>query len=168
MSDITVADAPQPRDGTAPTYPLDPATFRLLFPAFADETKYPDAVIQMWLDMGGCMVNCAWGCMQAFGQGLWAAHEMAKLGAAAQPGAPLNGITGVVSNKSVDSVSVGYDTNIGTIDGAGQYNLTIYGRQYYSFMRLFGMGPFQFGPPEPAPIGTPWIGPIPYYLGYDF
>jgi hypothetical protein len=154
---------------TGPPYPLDVATFRLLFSAFADDTVYPDTVVQMWLDLAANFVNCIWGPTQGFGQGLWAAHEMAKMAMAGQPGQSLNGISGIVSNKSVDSVSVAYDTQTGTIEGAGSYNLTVYGRQYYQLMRVFGLGPFQFGPPEPPPIGSgyPWLGPVPY-LGYDF
>lgn len=160
---------PPPRPRSAPPTPLDVASFRALFPAFADETAFPDATIQLWLDTAANFTNCAWGPLQGFGQGLWAAHELAKLTQAGQPGVPLSGIVGIPNSKSVDSVSTGYDTELGTIEGAGSYNLTIYGRQYYQLMMVFGMGPFQFGPPEAPPPGTqiPWLGPWPW-LGYDF
>jgi hypothetical protein len=151
----------------AQTFPLDVATLRLLFAAFADDTAFPDAVIQVWLDLAATFVNTGWGPMQAFGQGLWAAHELAKMTQAAQPGTSITGITGIPSNKSVDSVSIGYDTTTGTVDGAGSYNLTVYGRQWYQLAMVFGMGPFQFGPPEWVSTGqAPWMGP-PNYLNWD-
>lgn len=152
---------------TAPTFPLTVTNFRLLFGAFADETAFPDAVIQMWLDIAQGFVNCGWGSAQAFGQGLWAAHELAKMTQAAQPGASLSGIVGIPNNKSVDSVSLGMDTTTGTVEGAGSYNLTVYGRQWYQLAMVFGMGPFQFGPPEWVSTGqAPWMGP-PSYLNWD-
>jgi hypothetical protein len=172
MSDSVVIEvvpaAPTPRS-TAPAYPMTVDVFRLLFPAFADETKFPDATIQVWLDLGAAYVKCSGGPSQGFGQGLWAAHELAKMTMAGQPGGNLSGIGGIANSKSVGPVSIGYDTSIGTIDGAGPYNLTLYGRQWYQLAKLFGMGPFQFGPPEPAPPGSgpAWMGPIPY-LGYDW
>lgn len=152
-----------------PPFPLLISQFRALFPAFADTGAFPDATIQMWLDLAANFVNCAWGPMQAFGQGLWAAHELAKLTMAGAPGQQLNGIVGVPSSRAVDSVSVSYDTSIGTVEGAGSYNLTIYGRQWYQLSQIFGMGPWQFGPPEPVPIGTtPWVGPWPYVIAAQF
>jgi hypothetical protein len=148
---------------TAFPYPLTPAQYRALFPAFADSATYSDTTVQMWLDMGGCMVNCGWGCMQAFGQGLWAAHEMWKLGPNSLTAKGGNGLDGIVANKSVGPVSVGYDTSLTKVEGAGPYNDTIYGQQYYQLALAFGLGPYQFGPPEPAPPGAmPWYGPVPY------
>jgi len=165
---VVVLPPAAPRDGTQPLYPLTVDKFRLLFPAFADETKFPDATIQLWLDLGASYVNEGWGPSQAFGQGLWAAHELAKMTMASAPGSSLSGIGGIVSSKSVGPVSVGYDTTIGTIEAAGSYNLTMYGRQWYQFARIFGMGPYQLGPPDPAPLGSGpgWLGPVPY-LGFD-
>jgi hypothetical protein len=168
MSDDLVVVVPPPaapRDGTQPLYPLTVDKFRLLFPAFADETKVLDETIQLWLDLGAGFVNCSWGPTQAFGQGLWAAHELAKMTMAAQAGpGNLSGIGGITNSKSVGPVSLGYDTGIGVIESAGSYNLTLYGRQWYQFARIFGMGPYQLGPPEPAPLGSgpAWLGPAPY------
>ena len=151
---------------TAP-FPLDVASFRTLFAQFADPAQYPDAGVQAWLNQAFYYVNCAWGPQQGWGQGLWAAHELAKLAmaaTAAKGGNPL-GITGIISSKSVGPVSVSYDTSLGTVEGAGQYNLTLYGRQYYQNALLFGAGPMVSDPTSPAPpfSGPAWYGP-PFYI----
>lgn len=148
-------------------YPLDLATFRTAFTAFADTSLYPDASVQMWLDTGAQFVNCNWGPLQGYGQGLWAAHEIAKLAQAASQAASGNpgGVGGIVQSKSVGPVSVSYDTQLGTEgEAAGQYNLTIYGRQYWHYVRLFGMGAIQVGAASAAPFGSGigWIGPPPW------
>jgi hypothetical protein len=159
---------PAPTPPTPLPFPLDVATFRATFAAFA--TLPEDPVVQTWLDAGWYMVSDVWGPFRGIGQGLWAAHEMAKMAMAntAAAGGNPSGIGGIVSSKSVGPVSVSYDINLGTSEGAGHYNMTLYGRQYYSLMKTFGMGPFQFGPPEPvSPSGVPWQGPVPY-IGWNW
>jgi hypothetical protein len=146
--------------------PLTPVTFRAMFPAF-DPTIYPDATVQIWLDLGQNFVDCClWGNLYQFGQGLWAAHELAKMqiAATAAAGGNPSGISGIMNSKSVGPVSVGYDTSIGTEPDAGQYNLTIYGRQYIHFARLMGIGPIQVGAAsDPPPFSGPaWPGPPPW------
>lgn len=150
------------------------ADFRTAFPAFADDTIYPDAMVAAWLDLGQGMVNDAWGQFCQLGIMLWAAHELAKMQEAAQQAAGGNpsGVGGIVQSKSVGPVSVSYDTQLGQEEGAGQYNLTIYGRQYWQLAQLFGMGPIQhtlLGPSWRvgggfAGIGTwtAWPGPWPF------
>jgi hypothetical protein len=146
--------------------PLTPATFRAMFTAFTDATIYPDATVQVWLDLGAALIDCcSWGSFYQMGQGLWTAHELAKMQMAALQGTGNpSGVSGIVNNKSVGPVSVGYDTQIGIEEGAGQYNLTIYGRQYYHFAQLFGMGPIQVNTViyPPAGSGPAWPGPWPY------
>jgi hypothetical protein len=146
--------------------PLTPDQFRALFTAFTDPTTYPDAMIQGWLDLAP-LDPYIWGARYPLGQGLWTAHELAKYGPgglAATGGA--SGIGGIMQSKSVGPVSVSYDTGIGT-EGelAGQYNLTIYGRQFWSMAKLLGIGaPIQLGAATPPPPGTGagWIGPPPW------
>jgi hypothetical protein len=161
--DAALPDTPAPRVTTYPAFPCTVAAFRAFCPAFADPAQYPDEVVQMWLDLASHFVNSCWGPMQGAGQAWWAAHEMAKMESATKAalGGNPGGVSGVISSKSVGPVSVSYDTQIGVVEKAGPYNLTMYGRQYAYFANLFGMGPFQFGPPEPAPQ-SPWIGPVPY------
>jgi hypothetical protein len=80
------------------------------------------------------------------GEMLWAAHFItldAMDAAAAAAGKPAGAVSGLVSSKSVGSVSVGYDLSIGTEEGAGHWNLTSYGRRFWSFLRMAGMGGIQ-------------------------
>jgi hypothetical protein len=157
---------PAPVPPTPLPFPLDVATFRKTFTVYA--TVPDDPTVQVWLDAGYYMVNDMWGPMQGLGQGLWAAHEMAKMAmaAAGAAGGNLSGLGGITASKSVGPVSVSYDNNLGSTPGSGHYDMTMYGRQYYAMMKMFGMGPFQFGPPDPvSPMGTPWQGPVPYLYG---
>src|SRR5215831_17482671 len=115
-----------------PPPPLDPTTFRAMVPAFADVGSYPDATIQLWLDLAP-VDPCLWGQWYQLGQGLWAAHELAKFGPAGASAGNPTGLGGPIASKSVGPVSVSYDTGIGAEEGAGQYNLTMYGRQFIHY-----------------------------------
>jgi hypothetical protein len=155
---MTVPATPQP--------PLDVPTFRSYFTAFGDAAVYPDATVQWWLDQGAVLLDPELWCdIYQLGQGLWAAHELAKFQMATLAGANNpSGIGGIVQSKAVNGVSVSYDTSIGTEDGAGQYNLTIYGRQFYHRVKLIGMGPIQIGAASCPPPGSggAWVGPPPW------
>jgi hypothetical protein len=149
---------------TTPQAPLTVDQFRAIFTTFSDPAAYPDPAVQFWLDT--CPADpCAWGSMYQAGQGWWTAHELWKFGPAnALPGVPPPGISGPISSKGVGPVSVGYDPNIGTEEGAGQFNLTPWGKQYYHYACLFGMGPIQVGAVTVPPYGVPgfaWVGPVP-------
>jgi hypothetical protein len=146
-----------------PQDPLTVAQFRALFPAFADPAAYPDLAVQFWLD-NAPVDPCIWGQWYQMGQALWTAHELAKFGPAnAAPAGGVTGLSGPINSKSVGPVSVGYDTSIGAEEGAGQYNLTMYGRQFIHYARLVGMGPIQVGAVTVPPYGTShsWVGPPP-------
>lgn len=145
--------------------PLTVAQFRVLFPNFTDDTTFPDATIQAWLDMAP-LDPCVWGSMYQLGMGLWVGHELTKFGPgglASAAGAG-NGVGGIVQSKSVDSVSLSYDNNIGTDPEAGQYNMTIYGRQFWSMLKYLPIGPIQVGPATipMRPLAGAWIGPWPF------
>jgi hypothetical protein len=154
-----------------PCAPVTVTTFRALLGINFPDPPYTDAMIQAWINL--CPIQCCiWGKQFQLGQALWAAHELTKMGpdglAAGNAG---TGVSGLVSSKSVGPVSVAYDNQLGSEDGAGQYNLTIYGRQFWSMARLLGVGtPLQIGaatyPPSPAanatlPVGA-WSGPWPF------
>jgi hypothetical protein len=83
---------------------------------------------------------------------MWVAHQVVlekqAIAQAATGGNPGTAI-GVISSKSVNGVSVGYD--IGAVTGgnmqanAGYYNQTVYGIRFYRLMKLRGAGPIQLG-----------------------
>ena len=123
---------------------MDAITFRADFPEFSDGTRYPDSQVNRWLAVVGTLLDPeVWGMLLDFGTGLYVAHNLAlwrrNADAAAGSGVPGAGV-GVVSSKSVDTVSVGYDARVGTIEGAAQWNLTTYGVQYFQLARQLGMG----------------------------
>jgi hypothetical protein len=141
---------------------LSAAQFRIMFPAFSDPAAYPDATIEFWIGLAPCDPDI-WNGYYQLGQGLWAAHEMMKFGSVPGSGGPGASGIGPMTSKSVGPVSVGYDANVGSEDGAGSYNSTIYGRQFYHWAKLLGMGPIQVGAVTVPPYGTgsTWLGPPP-------
>ena len=122
---------------------MDIPAFRSAFPEFSDDTKYPDAMIQLWSDHATCLiVSDRWGCALQMGVFLMTAHFIviaagnAKAGeAGATPGGG-----GAITSKSVGSASVSYDTSNSLEEGGGHWNQTIYGRQFLNMARLIGAG----------------------------
>ena len=118
--------------------------FRTFFPEFSDETKYPDALILAYMNVGVQFVSiCRWQNSWKFGVCLFAAHELA-MGLLASKTATAGGVpgvsTGIVSSKSVGPISKSYDTGFAKYDDAGYWNLTTYGQRYWYFINLFGTG----------------------------
>lgn len=115
-------------------------TFRAAYPEFA-AVKYPDATVAFWLGQAQMFVNSArWGDSNDLGVMLWTAHNLA-LKPTSQPGRS----KGLLSSKSAGGVSAGYDHSTGSEEGAGYWNLTTYGAQFFRMSNLFGAGPLQIG-----------------------
>jgi hypothetical protein len=153
-----------------PSQPLTIDQFRAILGINFPNPPYTDAMLQMWVSL--CPIQyCVWGGQYQFGQALWVAHELTKLGPnGLASGNAGTGVSGLVSSKGVGPVNVSYDNELGSEDGAGQYNLTIYGRQFWSLARLLPVGPMQIGaasiPPggwfnQSIPVGGAWSGPWP-------
>lgn len=126
---------------------MDPAQFVTDFPEFGSTPLYPVSAITFWLTVAEQMVNASlWQGMTNLGIELYAAHNLVLEAQALRtsrnriPG----GISqGPISAKSVDKVSVAFAVEAAAEDGAGQYNLTIYGTRYYRFTQIFGAGGVQ-------------------------
>lgn len=120
---------------------LTVTTFREMFPAFTAEL-YPDSRVQFWLDFSVCMiVESRWGCAYENGQGLYTAHNLVlEREAGGASGTPNAGNSGLVSSKSVGPISKSVSQQDVTFAGAGNYNLTFYGRQFIQMARMFGAG----------------------------
>lgn len=162
---------------------ISAAQFRKDLPEFADETAYPCPWVDYWLNVAGLMLNtCRWGTSAAdpwptsnppklklydIGIELFVAHnlvlEQRSVEVSVNGGAP-GMSSGPINNKSVDKVSVGYDTAAGIETDGGHWNLTIYGTRLLRLMKQLGAGPVQFGiGPMPADgIGSSaaWRGPF--------
>lgn len=121
--------------------PLTIEEFRLDFPEFTVEL-YPDRAVQRRLNLGALYFKgYLWSNEELRKQviGLYTAHYLKLQGSIAQGGSGVNGETmGVVASKSVDGVSVSYDTSQGTQEGAGHYNLTAYGRELWELLQIVG------------------------------
>jgi hypothetical protein len=124
---------------------MDNAAFRIAFPQFADETAYPDARLDLLATFVGTQLNaCVWGDSLDFATMLYVAHLLTIQGPSnAQGGGGSGGgsISGPVTSKSVDKVSVSYDAGAVTYSGAAFWNQSGYGIQLYQLMQLFGAGP---------------------------
>lgn len=120
--------------------------FRRDFPQFADVAKYPDLQIQFRLNLAD---------IQLIGEGvtgkqlfpyfadLYVAHYMylwSLDSRAALVGAPGGSTNGVQSSKSVDKVSVSYDTGATLNPDAGFWNNSRYGAELYQMITMFGAG----------------------------
>lgn len=144
---------------------LTPAQLRTDFPEFASTVVYPTSQVTFWITLAYKLLNAQrWGNVLDQGVELFVAHNLA-IEARAQADAAKGGIpgqqVGPVSSKSVDKVSMGYDTGSGIEPGAGHWNLTIYGTRFVRLMRMFGAGPVQVGiGAVPVGSGQAWPGPI--------
>jgi len=148
-----------------PSAPLNIEQMRALLPAFTDP-PYSDVMIQAWINL--CPISYdVWGSRYQLGQALWVAHELTKFGPNGMATMPGQAGIGAPTSRSVNGVSVGYDVRIGYMDGAGPYNLTVYGQQFWMMAKLLSAGvlPQQIGaatvPPEGGE-GWAWPGPYPY------
>jgi len=141
---------------------------------------FPDSGIAYWLQIAGLLLN-----QQRYGlpaaavtpptarnpntmndiaTELFIAHNLALEARARQEAA--NGgvpgaMTGPVTAKAVDKVSVSYDTGAGIEHEAGHWNLTIYGVRFIELAKLFGMGPITVAGCG-GPLGSAWGGPYPW------
>lgn len=120
--------------------------FTVDFPEFSDAAKFPLPQVNLWLTAASNFVDEErWGDMAKIGVELCAAHHLAIFAqnVKAAAGGNAGALSGQVTSKSVDKVSVGYAENKGVIDGAGGWNLSTYGIQYLTFANMFGAGGIQ-------------------------
>jgi len=126
---------------------MTPAEFREAFPEFADTTKYPDSQVEFWMTVAVSLVNPErWGVLTDNGIALVTAHHLVianqDQSVATASGTP-GEVKGATASKSVDKVSVSYDTKSVTIDGAGFWNMSKYGIRYITLAKMFGAGGLQ-------------------------
>lgn len=126
---------------------MDISEFRTEFPEFSDTTVYPSAQITFWAGVAEKMVlKNIWCNMWATGVKLYVAHEI-TLAAQYKKASAVGGVPGssggIANNKTVGSVTVGYDSSTTTEKDAGWWNLTNYGKQFIRLARIFGAGAIQ-------------------------
>ncbi|CAJ0895973.1 hypothetical protein R77569_04551 [Ralstonia mannitolilytica] len=126
---------------------MTPADFRTIFPEFTDPAKYTDASIEFWMGIAASLVNPdRWGVLTDQGIALVTAHHLVLAqrdqATAAVGGAP-GEVKGPTASKSVDKVSVSYDTGAVALSDAGFWNLTTYGVRFMTIARAMGAGGMQ-------------------------
>lgn len=126
---------------------MDAATLRQTLPEFTDPTKYPSGSIDFWLGLGAKLLPPdRWGDLLDQGLVLYTAHHLV-IATRDQQAEEIGGIPGEVrgpqSAKSVDKVSMAFDTGAVTHAGAGFWNMTSYGIRFYNLVRIVGAGGLQ-------------------------
>ena len=145
-------------------------SLRISFTEFADAQAYPTDLLAFWIAVAVQQVSTdRWGTMTDIGVSLYTAHHCVlevRARAEAANGAPPGGQVGPINSKSVDKVSVGYDTTAGTEENGGHWNLTVFGTRYIHLARQMGMGPVQIGAgcgwSDPLSSQNAWGGPWQY------
>jgi len=126
---------------------VDIPKFRTEFPEFSDTAVYTTPEIEFWATVAEKMVlECVWKTMWTTGVKLYVAHEItlaAQNKKASSTGGSPGQSGGIANNKTVGSVSVGYDASTTTEKDAGWWNLTNYGKQFIRLARIFGAGAIQ-------------------------
>lgn len=119
--------------------------FRTDFPEFSDTTLYPDPSVNFYLGWADTLLNQdILGDQFVYLSELFTAHYTELRGRALMSASAGSGVNtsggGVLTSKSVDKVSAGYDVS-GIIDpDAGFWNSTAYGREFYWWWSMFGAG----------------------------
>ena len=126
---------------------MDIQIFRTNNPEFANVRYFPDAQIARWLAVGGKLLSAdRWGELLDHGLELFVAHHISltrQNQKTAAAGGSVGQSSGPVSGKTVDKVTVSYDTASATELNAGHWNLTTYGTQYIRLARMIGAGGLQ-------------------------
>jgi hypothetical protein len=141
-------------------------SFRQQFPGYANTATFPDPMVQVWIDLSAQFVSLdRWGTeLVDYGRSLWAAHHLTIQGADAATtalGGAAGGGGGVLSSKSGGGLSASYDVGSVMEQGAGFWNQTVHGREFYRLSQMMGAGPLQIGDPTTGPVQVGgWAGPI--------
>lgn len=127
---------------------LSAAQFRTIIPAFKDSSIYSDDMLNLDLTLAASMLDPSrWYDWRPLGMALMVAHFMSlderENRVAARGGVPGQGGVGILSSKSIGSVSASFDVSSGSELNAGHWNMTTYGRRYIHMARLVGAGGVQ-------------------------
>lgn len=117
--------------------------FREDFPQFGNAVTFPNAQIQFRLNLADQLLDEnnfgeVFPYRRAFCRALHGACAVDNRAAAIGGGGGAN--SGVVSSKSVDKVSVSYDSSATMNPDAGFWNNTRYGAEFWQLIQMFGMG----------------------------
>lgn len=159
---------------------------------FSNQTRYPQSSVEYWIGIAYVLLTqplygtSFWDTtpgpfiptgqtvgrsMQDFGVELFTAHNLA-LEVQADDAASLNAVPGTVggslTGRTVNGLTVVYDTAGSLEKDGGHYNLTTYGRRLLRMIKIVGALPIQVGigcAPNGGANGPGWSGPPPYIIG---
>lgn len=143
------------------------ASFRVAFPAFADQAKYTTPEIDFWIAFALMRHNAErWGEMLDTGVMLFIAHNLAlefNAKAAQASGQGAGAVVGALTSVTADKVSWTRDTAPATNPADGHWNLTSYGMRWKELAGMMGAGGVHLGTPSPKELrgGGAWPGPFP-------
>ena len=128
---------------------MDQATFLATFPEFDDVSQYPAAMVAFYLNLAVLRLNpLVWEESYDYGTALYTAHCLAiarRRAIAAKRGLMPGQASGPIAGKTVKDVSITYQGLISSLEGAGNYNLTDYGTQFWELVMIKGQGCIQLG-----------------------
>ncbi len=120
------------------------AQFRTDFPQFSDDTRFPNAQIQFRLNLADRQISQQGKeSLYAYMVELYIAHYLYlwdKDRRSSALGGAGGANNGVINSKSVDKVSMGYDTGATLNPDAGFWNNSRYGSELYEQIIQFGAG----------------------------
>ena len=119
--------------------------FRTAFPQFADTTKFPDPQVTFRLNLADILLSekVTGTEMFPYFAELFVAHYMVLWAADSRSmaaGGAGGSTNGVQASKSVDKVSVSYDTGSTLNPDAGFWNNSRYGAEFWQLIMMFGAG----------------------------
>lgn len=121
--------------------------FTAAFPEFSDTTAYPQATFTFWLGIAVLRLPAdRWADLRDHGSMLFIAHNMAvqrRNAKAAAKGSTVGSIEGPTTAKSIDKLSKSQDASAVTLEGAGDWNSTTYGVQFWQLAQMIGAGGLQ-------------------------
>lgn len=119
--------------------------FRTAFPQFADTSKFPDPQVIFRLNLADILLSekVTGTEMFPYFAELFVAHYMVLWAADSRSmaaGGAGGSTNGVQASKSVDKVSVSYDTGSTLNPDAGFWNNSRYGAEFWQLIMMFGAG----------------------------
>lgn len=123
------------------------------FPEFTSPESFPDGQVDFWIQQAGLQLNAnRLGTKLDYATMLFVAHNLVLSASAAQTAGAGGALTsgGILTSKSVGSVSAGYDFGSVSVSGAENYNSTTYGQRLWRLLRATSTGPFYVRSPRPS------------------
>jgi hypothetical protein len=122
---------------------VTPADLIVLYPEF-DDPAFSEALVQAWLNQAYKQIRVdRLGGNADMAVMLWTAHNLVlrrRQTVASAMGADMTGPAGALASKTVGPTSVSFDAPSSSIRGAGPYNKTSYGQEFYLLCQRCSMG----------------------------